>query len=67
MTQPTYLRTEELALRYGTSASFWNKLRVSGRGPAYSLLGRRVVYDLAEVETWFQANKRQCTGDRGVS
>jgi len=44
--------TEVAALRVGLSVSSLNKYRVHGGGPPYFKIGRRVVYDLAAVDSW---------------
>ncbi len=41
---PLVLNTEQVADRLGLSTSTLAKMRLSGGGPAYSKLGRRVVY-----------------------
>ena len=48
---PRYLDTRQAAGYLGIGASTLNRMRVSGEGPRYSKLGRRVVYDLA-WPTW---------------
>lgn len=45
----------------GISVSTLNKLRVYGGGPVYIKLGRRVVYDPADLDAWRSANRRQST------
>lgn len=47
------------------SASFLNKLRVFGGGPKYLKIGRRVLYDQADLEMWLAAHKRGSTSDTG--
>lgn len=60
------LRTPEAAAYCGSSASTFEKLRLSGLGPRYVKLGRRVVYDPADLDAWLAANRRRSTSDVGV-
>ena len=54
------------AARYiGLSASTLNKFRVFGGGPVFLKLGRRVAYDLADLDTWLSARRRRSTSDPG--
>jgi predicted DNA-binding transcriptional regulator AlpA len=57
------LRVEELAALTGISVSYFNKLRVTGGGPPFRKVGRRVVYGLADVEDWLAARRRSSTSD----
>jgi hypothetical protein len=41
------------------------KLRCHGGGPVYVKLGRRVVYDVADLVAWRRENKRRSTSDPG--
>ena len=47
----------------GMSASWLNKRRVFGGGPAYLKLGRRVLYDQAALDDWLAAHCRRSTSD----
>lgn len=59
-----WLRPSEAAKYLGLAVSTLAKLRVTGEGPAYSILGRRaVVYDLEELNTWAIERKRSSTSD----
>jgi predicted DNA-binding transcriptional regulator AlpA len=51
------LRVREAADHVGLSKSTLDKLRVYGGGPLYLKLGRRVVYDAIDLDTWL-AGKR---------
>jgi hypothetical protein len=56
----------EAAARYvGVSASTLNKLRVFGGGPVFIKLGRRVVYDPADLDAWLTTGRRRSTSDSG--
>ena len=45
------------------SVSFLNKKRVFGGGPIYSRLGRRVVYEQADLDAWLNNNKFASTSE----
>jgi DNA-binding transcriptional MerR regulator len=49
---PKYLTTEELAERFRTSPSTCRYWRMQRYGPQGVRVGRRTLYDLAEVERW---------------
>jgi predicted DNA-binding transcriptional regulator AlpA len=53
----------EAASRTGLSVSTLNKLRVFGGGPTFVKLGRRVVYDPADLDAWLAARKRRSTSE----
>ncbi len=60
---PLVLNTEQVAERLGLSISTLAKMRLYGTGPAYSKLGRRVVYRLEDLEAWIAANRFQSTSE----
>jgi Helix-turn-helix domain len=47
----------------GSSASTFEKLRLSGGGPLYAKIGRRVVYDPADLDSWLLSLRRRSTSD----
>lgn len=49
----------------GISQSTLNKLRVFGGGPVFLKLGRRVVYDPADIDAWMVERRRRSTSDSG--
>lgn len=57
------LRTVEAAAYCGSSASTFEKLRLTGGGPVYAKLGRRVVYRVEDLDAWLAANRRRSTSD----
>lgn len=61
--QRRMLRTAEAAEYCGSSASTFEKLRLFGGGPRYVKLGRRVVYDQADLDAWLDANRRASTSE----
>jgi hypothetical protein len=57
-----YLTTAEVAARYRTAASTVRYWRHRGTGPRGIPIGRRTLYDLAELERW----ERERTGAEAV-
>jgi len=53
-----YLSTRQLAELTGLSHVTLELWRRQGRGPAFLRLGRRVRYDMRDVETWMAAQRR---------
>ncbi len=57
------MRTAEAADYCGSSTSTFEKLRLSGGGPIYSKIGRRVVYRVEDLDAWLAATRRRSTSD----
>lgn len=55
--QPLLLPVEDAAEWLGLSASYMNKLRVSGDGPAFHKIGRRVLYRRNDLEQWLNSRR----------
>jgi hypothetical protein len=47
-----YLSTRDAAVRLSIGASTLKKLRVTGGGPAFHRIGRRVVYSIQILDEW---------------
>lgn len=60
-TQRRMLRTEDAANYTGLSASTLNKLRLTGGGPEYIKLGKTVVYDPSDLDSWLSSKRRRST------
>lgn len=56
------LNVTEAAERLSVSASYLNKLRVTGGGPPFVKIGARVAYDPADLVAWLAGQKRTTTG-----
>jgi hypothetical protein len=41
------------------------KMRVSGTGPFYYKVGRRVLYDQVDLDEWLDTRRRRSTSDPG--
>ena len=57
------LTTPQAAAFVGLGVSSLEKLRVTGGGPAFLKIGRRVVYDARDLEQWLAKHKRSSTSD----
>ena len=56
------VRAPDAAKYLGLSTSTLAKLRMSGIGPTFAKLGRRVVvYRLADLDDWLARNRRKST------
>ncbi len=60
---PRYLRTQEAARFLGLSERTLEKHRTYGTGPTYRKLGGRVVYSLADLQTWADRGLVTSTSD----
>ena len=66
MGEPAHLHGPKLSVReaaafLGLSKSTMDKLRCTGGGPVYLRLGRRVLYNHADLEAWAQQGRRSNT------
>lgn len=52
---------EDAAEYIGLSVSFLNKARVTGKGPVYLKLGSKVIYEIADLDTWLNSHRRTST------
>jgi predicted DNA-binding transcriptional regulator AlpA len=57
------LSVYEAARFLGLSVSTLNKRRFTGEGPRFIKLGRRVLYDIADLKEWASERKRQSTSE----
>lgn len=64
--QKRKMRTKEAAHYVGLSPSTLEKMRVYGGGCRYTKLGRVVVYDVADLDSWVAQNSRTTTSDAGT-
>lgn len=55
------LNTKEAAALLGLHPMTLVKQRIEGKGAAYSKLGRRIVYEVADLQAYVKANKIQPT------
>ncbi len=64
--QQGFLRTPDAALILGLSARTLEKHRCYGTGPVFRKLGGRVVYALADLQSWADQGVRRSTSDAGT-
>lgn len=55
--QTRKLTPDQAAKHIGLSAAQLAKLRMTGEGPVFLKLGRKIMYQLGDIETWL-ASKR---------
>jgi len=55
------LLVSEAARFLRCSASFLNKRRVTGQGPAFLKVGKKILYDQKDLENWLANSRRQRT------
>ena len=60
--QPSRLMSVPEAAAYmGISQSWLQKTRVHGGGPVATVIGRRVLYELADLRAWLATRKQAST------
>lgn len=59
------LSADQVAERLGLSVSTLAKMRLSGDGPAYAKLGRRVVYRPEDIDSWVASKRYRSTSEYG--
>ena len=57
------LNVDQAADRTGLSISTLAKLRLSGKGPAYIKLGRRVGYRREDLDAWIECHRVGSTSE----
>lgn len=62
-TQRPMLRTRQAAAYTGMAKSTLEKLRCNGGGAPFIRVGRVVLYDPDDLDTWLAAHKRRTTTD----
>jgi predicted DNA-binding transcriptional regulator AlpA len=60
---PRVIPASAAALLVGLSQSTLAKLRLTGNGPPYCKLGRRVVYRREDLEAWLESRIARDTSD----
>lgn len=62
---PPYLTTPQAAALLGLSPRTLERYRVSGEGPPFRKLGRRVRYTRSDIDDWAESCRRRSTSDDG--
>jgi excisionase family DNA binding protein len=57
----TKLSTEAAAKYVGVSRAFLDKLRMTGGGPSFLKIGKRVLYERAALDAWLNAKRMDQT------
>jgi predicted DNA-binding transcriptional regulator AlpA len=55
------LNVRQCARYVGISESFLNKARLAGDGPVFMKIGKLVMYDRADVDSWLRSCRRAST------
>ena len=58
-----YLRTETAAGHCNSTKSTFEKLRVTGGGPPFIKMGKTVVYDVTDLDTWMAERRFRSTAE----
>lgn len=58
-----FLNAKQASQLVGISVSTLAKWRLSGAGPIYSKVGRRVVYQRSQIEAWMKRNSHASTSE----
>ena len=58
-----YFTTKQAERYYPISGSYLAKLRLTGDGPEYIKIGRRVFYSRSAFEAWLRQNRRRSTSE----
>ncbi|SLN18687.1 helix-turn-helix transcriptional regulator [Oceanibacterium hippocampi] len=58
-----YLPTHLAADYCSSTKSTFEKYRLTGEGAPYIKLGRRVVYDVADLDAWLHSRRRNSTSE----
>ncbi len=61
------LTESEAAAHLRVSRSFLAKKRCTGGGPRFCKIGRRVLYDLADLDRFAEQGKRRSTSESAVA
>lgn len=65
-TNSDYIDTRSAAAFVSMGESTLEKLRLTGGGPSYCKVGRRVLYEVADLRAWLAASKRRSTSDHAL-
>lgn len=59
----TYLNCEQAGAHLNLSPRTLEKLRTIGGGPRFRKLGRRIVYKVADLDSWADSRSCESTSD----
>lgn len=58
-----FLNTHQAADEFGLSKSWLAKLRLSGNGPTYCKVGKRIFYRRDEFQNWIVSHSQKSTSE----
>ena len=58
-----YLDTEQAAAYILLSPATLVRMRITGEGPRYAKVGRRVIYAIEDLDGWVEERKQSFTGE----
>jgi excisionase family DNA binding protein len=58
------LTVKQAATYVGVSKSTLDHMRTAGQGPRFAKLGRKIIYDTADLDRWVDQHKRNSTSDK---
>ena len=64
MPQARRFSVKEASCYTGLSCSTLNKLRCSGGGPRFAKVGRRVIYNVADIDVWLAQHLKTSTSSQ---
>ena len=59
------LKTSDAATYTGLAKSTLEKMRVRGDGCRFIRIGRSIIYDPDDLDTWLATHRRKSTSDNG--
>lgn len=59
--EPVALSTEQAAIYIGMSVEYLKRARIDGKGPSFSKIGRRVVYQVKDLQSFLERHRQQNT------
>lgn len=60
---PRTMTAPQAAEYVGVSKTMMDDFRSKGGGPRYIKIGRRVLYDVADLDAWIESKKQISTAD----
>jgi predicted DNA-binding transcriptional regulator AlpA len=64
---PELIDTEQLARKLGLKPNTLAQWRLTGSGPQYIKIGRRVRYRVIDIQDWITAQNRESTAASGAA
>ena len=58
-----FLNTHQAADEFGLSKSWLAKLRLTGNGPTYCKVGKRILYRRDEFQNWIESHAQKSTSE----